>query len=296
MKRKIFKLLITAKIIKNGYLNPLVLWGFLLLTPLAMYVVYHEKEEQKIYIADQELISMILNEYENNIETDLVVSDDESGTSTKTVVALEVGKPKVVKTKNSALDNLFLLMNKAKENRKSLTEWDHFRLKVYETSINLKKRYPEMGGSPEQIYDWSMKTFYQESKYKKDAQNPHSSAYGLFQAMANTRKNLNMPKGLSLLQQVPYYEKYIINQIDSQRLNVAQINTPLDWYLIVFYPNLSDKGDGVHFAKCGGYSKKYCTKKRGWKHCNYHANSGYDLNKDGIIYKTEIGQHLLQKY
>ena len=298
MKRTLFKFLIKAKIIKNGYLNPLILWGFLLFTPVAMYVMYHEKEEEKLYIADQKLISMILNEYENNIETDLVVLDEEPVVpTTNRASTISVGKPKTVKkTVVASTDNLFVLINKAKTNRKSLSEWDHFRLKVYETAINLKKRYPDMGGTPEQIYDWSMKTFYQESKYKKDAQNPHSSAYGLFQAMASTRKFLNMPKGLSLIQQLPYYQEYIIYQIDSQKLNVSKINTPLDWYLIVFYPNLSDKNDGVVFARCGGYAKRYCTKLRGWKHCNYHANCGYDLNKDAVIYKSEIGKHLLSKY
>lgn len=297
MKRKILKFLVNAKIIKGGYLNPLILWGFLIFCPIVMYVVYHKQEEEKIYIADQELISMILNEYENNIESDLVVIDEDNEKfSKKSSASLGVAKTQVVKSNFTSADNLFALMNKAKQNKKKLSEWDHFRLKVYETAINLKKRYPKMGGTPEQIYDWSMKTFYQESKYQKDAQNPHSSAYGLFQAMANTRKSLNMPKGLSLLQQVPYFEKYVIGQIDSQRLNVENINTALDWYLIVFYPNLSDKNDGVVFAKCGGYNKKYCTKKRGWKHCNYHANVLYDLNKDAIIYKSEIGQHLLGKY
>lgn len=296
MKKRILKFLVRTRIIKNGYLNPLIMWGFLLLCPIVMYVAKHNEEEQKYYVGDQELISLILKEYENNMENDLILNDEPVSNDARIGEIKLIKKESKIEKTDQNTDNLFVLMTKAKRNKSLLSEWDHFRLKVYQTALNLKKRYPNIGGTPEQIYDWSMKTFYQESKYNKDAQNPHSSAYGLFQAMANTRKSLNMPKGLRLIEQVPYYEKYVCGQIDNQRLDVSKIGSPLDWYLIVFYPNLSDKNDSTVFAKCGGYEKKRCVKRGGWKRCNYHANVLYDLNKDGVIYKSEIGQHLLQKY
>lgn len=313
MKTIILKFLIKKRIIKNGYINPIIIWLFLLLIPALMFSLNYNEEKQKKYSSDEELLGIVLKQYDEKNFIDL---ENEKMKKEKKLLRekqIQIKKEKkLLKEKQSQIkkendseiknkkekekDNLYLLIQKAKKNKKDLTEWDYFRLKVYQTSLNIKKKYPTIGGTPEQIYDWSMKTFYQESKYQENAKNPHSSAYGLFQAMAATRKNLNMPTGLSLIQQVPYYEKYIFWQIDSQKLNVSKINTSLDWYLIVFYPNLSDKNDKSIFAKCNHYNKKFCRKRGGWKKCNYHANIGYDLDKNAIIYKWEIGDHLMKKF
>lgn len=289
MKQKIFKLLIQYKIIRNGYLNPLILWGFLALTPPLMYFTYHREVAAQDYMNDDELIAMIIKNYEEDNE-DVFTPEENVKTEVKT------SKISYAPEKKDIAQNLQKLLQKINTNKNDLSKWDHFRLKVYQCAIAVKQKYPSINGTPEQIYDWSMKTFWQESKYIANISNPHSSANGLFQAMATTRKELNMPLGLSLINQVPYYQKYVFNQIDNQRLDVSKIGSALDWYLIVFFPHLSDKTDATVFARCGGYEKKYCVKPKGWKHCNYHANCGYDLNKDGIIYKSEIGNHLLSHY
>lgn len=294
MKARLLNFLIQYKIVQNGYLNPLFLWGFLLLTPPTMYFFNKDYVAEKSgYMSDTEIISLILKEYsEDNLllaETVPVEKELNAGGQ-----KLKVSVP--LKTKEKEKNNLLQLLIRARTNKTSLTNWDYFRLKVYKTAVNIKNKYPDINATPEQIYDWSMKTFRQESSFKFNAQNPHSSANGLFQAMADTRRDLNMPKNLPLIKQVDYYEQYIYRKINGQKLNVSKISTALDWYLIVFYPNLADDSDNTIFAKCGGYAKKYCTHRKGWKSCNYHANVLYDLNKDGKIFKHEIGKHLFSKY
>lgn len=291
MKTRLFKFLIKYKIVQRGYLNPLFLWGFLLLTPSTMYLFNKDYVAEKSgYMSDTEIINLILKEYgeDNLLMAETATVESKLNESQKLNVSL--------KTKEKEKNNLLQLLVRARTNKTSLTNWDYFRLKVYQCATNIKKKYPNINATPEQIYDWSMKTFRQESSFKFNAQNPHSSANGLFQAMADTRRDLNMPKNLPLIKQVDYYEQYIYRKINGQKLDVSKISTALDWYLIVFYPNLSDDSDNAVFAKCGGYARKYCIHRKGWKSCNYHANVLYDLNKDGKIFKHEIGKHLFSKY
>ncbi len=264
-----------------------------------MYILHRDKvAKESGYMTDDEILNLILKEYDNSdllVDNSTPIKQEELNKkinqSTKTAI-ININATNISSEKN----NLSTLLIKARTKKNQLTNWDYFRLKVYQCANNIKKKYPDINATPEQIYDWSMKTFRQESSFKFDAQNPHSSANGLFQAMANTRKELNMPKNLPLIKQVPYYEQYVCRKIDGQRLNVTKIKSALDWYLIVFYPNLSDESDNTTFAKCGGYAKKFCTHRKGWKSCNYHANILYDLNKDGRIFKHEIGKHLFSKY
>lgn len=287
MKKKFLIFLTKHKIIKGKYLNPVLLWGFILLTPV-VGITYGKLflYDEQLYGQDQEIIDNILREYETY--SDLEESESEIQ---EAKIPPQKQKRKVVAF-NEQGDNLDMLMVKVKRSPKELTDWDRFRLAVYKTAISLKETYPNINGTPKQIYSWSMKTFYQESGYDPHAKNPHSSARGLFQAMAATRKALNMPVGLSLNEQVDYYQKYIKMQINSQKIKTDNLNSVGDWYLIVFYPALADKSDNTVFAKCAGFNAKYCNKKGGWKKCNYHANPIYDLNKDGVVYKKEICHHI----
>ena len=254
MTNTIFKFLIKYKIVQNGYLNPLFLWGFLLLTPPTMYFVNKDDVAQKSgYMTDSEIIDLILTEYDG---TDVLIDNEPTAQRELNKSVIKSVGYNIAPKHNS--NNLFDLLIRART-KKTLTNWDHFRLKVYQSATNIKKRYPEINATPEQIYDWSMKTFRQESSFKHNAQNPHSSANGLFQAMASTRQQLKMPKNLPLIKQVTYYEQYVYKKIDGQKLDVRKIGSALDWYLIVFYPNLSDESDNTVFAKCGGYAKKHPT-------------------------------------
>lgn len=304
MKNIIRNYLIKWKIItKFGYINPIILIGFLICTP-AYFVIIGQVKKDKYYLTDEEIAALIMNEGgKEEIVSDTIYIEE---TIKKIVKEEEVeDKPKNVKTSSfiSKSDfllkekktNLTLLLQKAKHSSRTLSKWDMFRLKVYQSARNLKHRYPNIDGSDEDIYNWSMKTFHQESRYRENAKNPHSSAKYIFQAMYSTRESLGMPhKNVPLLKQVEYYEKYICMMIDGQRLKTENLNTALDWYLITFYPALSDDSDNVNFASCYGYNKSACRNKRGWKSCNYHANIGYDLNRDAKITKKEIGEHLLK--
>lgn len=286
IKQKLFRFLLKYKIIKKGHLNPIIIVAFIVLTPLFFMVKAHLWPEKYYDISDDEIATLLMEEYSSDTTwTGEKFSDEEDKKTEGNVVKAYISESK------TSENNLTSLLRKAKNDSKNLSHWDLFRLKVYQCAGNLKETYPNINATQKQLYDWSMKTFYQESKFKKDAANPHSSARGIFQAMANVRKQIKMPVGLPMIQQVDFYEKYIKLQIDSQRLKVENIGSSLDWYLIVFYPALADDSDSVVFAKCNKGKKHYR-----WKSCCYHANALYDLNNDGIIYKKEIGNHLMCKY
>lgn len=303
MKNLIRKHLIRWRIITEiGYINPLILIGFLICTP-TYFVIMGQVEKNEYYLTDEEIAALIMNESgKEEIVSDTIYieeaikkiakEDNEIKSKSITTSSFISKSDFFVEEKKS---NLILLLQKAKHSSQTLSKWDYFRLKVYQSARNLKHRYPNIDGTDEDIYNWSMKTFHQESRYKENAKNPHSSAKYIFQAMYSTRESLNMPhKNVPLLKQVEYYEKYICMMIDGQKLKTENLNTDLDWYLITFYPALSDDSDNVTFASCYGYKKNACRHKRGWKSCNYHANIGYDLNKDAKITKKEIGEHLLK--
>lgn len=309
METKLLKdLLERFGIIKGGYLNPVVMGVSLLLfisIPFITKLIYYDDVAAREYLKDEELVELILTEYSDLEESgeELVLVEEDKEEERISEAEIPIVKKKrvdedrevervVIEQKKKSANNLTKLLQKAKRDKENLTKWDHFRLRVYKSALNLKNRYPEIDGTPEDIYLWSMKTFHQESRYNGKASNPHSSARGIFQAMASTRKALKMPNNLSEFEQVAFYEKYIIMQIEGQRLKAENLNSSLDWYMITFYPALSDKSDNATFAKCNSYSKWAC--RKGWKHCNYHANQGYDLDKNCVITKGEIGNHLMR--
>jgi hypothetical protein len=285
MKNKILSLLIKYKIIKNGYVNPTILFSFIILIPFVLLTIRRNEILEREAIETEECLSEILAHYESEYKEEF-----------EGIAPIEPVEASIIPVgKKKQKNNLQLLLERVANGDKKLSKWDLFRLKVYQASCSIKEKYPEMGATPDQIYDWSMKTFYRESRYLADAKNPHSSAYGIFQAMSTTRKELNMPKNISAIQQVKYYEDYICKQINQQKLDVSNIRDAVDWYMITFYPALADKPDKKVFAKCVSTNKWICSKKGGWKRCNYHANQAYDVNKDCVIYKEEIGNHLLNK-
>jgi len=313
MKTQLTIILKNLGLIKNGYPSPYVLVACAMLflsVPFITKILYYDEVAEKQYLKDEELIELIVSEYDSLETTDIVLVEEEYDENGQVLAEIrgdfddDVVKRKsenvdfkkiqrvVREQKSKSANNLTKLLIKAREDSDNLTKWDHFRLQVYRTALNLKKRYPEIDGTPSEIYQWSMKTFHQESRYNGNASNPHSSARGIFQAMASTRKALNMPVGLTEFEQVPYYEKYIIMQIEGQKINPEKLGSALDWYLITFYPRLADKGDHAKFAKCNAFARWACSK--GWKKCNYHANQAYDLDEDAIITKAEIGEHLMR--
>lgn len=290
MRKKILLFLIKFKIIKDGYINPFILFSFIIFIPFIIFSINRNEVLQQEKIETEECVSEILSHYEAEYQEEF-----ENGEIQENIEPVQASIIPSLKKKTKNRNNLQILLERVKNGDRNFSKWDRFRLTVYQTCCNLKERYPNMGGTPEQLYDWSMKTFYRESKYLPDIKNPHSSAYGLFQAMDFTRKELNMPKNISAIQQVKYYELYVSKQIDQQKLNVANIQDAVDWYMITFYPALADKPDTKVFAKCASTKKWGCNKRGGWKRCNYHANQAYDVNGDCVISKKEIGSHLLGK-
>jgi hypothetical protein len=298
MKRKILDFLTKIKVLKSGYVNPvLILIVIGVVIPMTMKFAYYKEEASKIYVSDEEMVDLILKTYVEEGEQQLVFDSLELIGTLNATIEPNSDRQKIAKIElEKSSSNLDRLLIKVKTDRNNLTRWDHFRLKVYQIALNIKKKYPKIGGEPENIYDWTMKTFYRESRYNHEAQNPHSSANGLFQAMASTRKTLRMTKNMSQFKQIEMFEEYITMQINSQKLRVENIDSAIDWYMITFYPALSDDSNDTVFAKCGGFNKIRCRKWPSWNRCNYHANSAYDMNKDGVIYKSEIGKHLLSDY
>ena len=299
MKRKILDFLIKIKVLKGGYVNPvLILIVIGIVIPVTMKFAYHKEEAAKIYVSDEEIVDLILKTYIEEGQQELALMDSIEGNQINNAnISPNLNEKNYAKNEiERSSSNLDKLLLKAKHDRNNLTRWDHFRLKVYQTALSIKRKYPNIGGEPENIYDWTMKTFYRESRYNHEAQNPHSSANGLFQAMASTRKTLGMTKNMSQFKQIEMFEQYITMQINSQKLRVENINSAIDWYMITFYPALSDDSNDTVFAKCDGNAKIRCKKWPSWNRCNYHANVAYDINKDGVIYKSEIGKHLLSDY
>jgi len=175
------------------------------------------------------------------------------------------------------------------------TEWNIFRFEVWQIAERTKQKY-NVGCSAYQMYDWMMKTFRLESGFRSDIKTPLGSAAGLFQCTKGNRDKLGFPKNwrdLSPLQQLPWYQVYLWRALDN--LNCPEIKDRCDFYMINFMPAFADKSDNSRLASaCGGTCKKFHRSKKFY--CAYHANTAFDLNKDGRIFKYEVAALLTKKF
>ena len=120
-----------------------------------------------------------------------------------------------------------------------------------------------------------------ESGLNSQAVNSKSGATGLIQFMPQTAASLGTSTGqlknMSPTQQLKYVEKYLSQQIKSNGLQGKRLSAG-DLYTLVFMPAKS----GNNIISTAG------TKAYSW-------NQGLDLNKDGLITKSELGQKVINK-
>lgn len=192
--------------------------------------------------------------------------------------------PNTVKPKKSEYKSIKELV--ANRTSTNLTYWDECRLRTWDLADSLDKEYPDLKLGQLEIYDYSMKVFAIESCHDSSAKNKCSSARGIFQAMKFTRKRYNMPQdfvSLGYVEQIYWYGVYMRGFFDNTRkITIASITKPIDFYLIIFYPKLVGKSLSAKFASRG--SKEY------------DQNNGYDLNRDGTIYKSEIEKAIMKRF
>ncbi len=122
--------------------------------------------------------------------------------------------------------------------------------------------------------------FYVESLEKPKAVSS-SKAYGIFQAMPLTRAGIGMPQGLSRAKQVPYFVKYLKWTISQNRINVKNITSILDIYLLIHWPAASQSANSNFVLYRKGSSA-------------YQHNSGLDLNNDGIVTRNDVDNWLIK--
>lgn len=161
------------------------------------------------------------------------------------------------------------------------SDWDIFRLRMYSMAKELKFDHG-LKASHEQIYNWTMKTIFIESGYKPDAKNPKSTAQGLIQCLKSTRESLGVHGELtdySAIQQVGIIHHYFNRKIST--VGAENINSFIDFYMLVFYPRASSKPLNYTLFRQGSKA--------------YKANKGYDLNKDGEVKKAEIASFINRK-
>jgi len=177
------------------------------------------------------------------------------------------------------------------------TKWNTFRFMVWGIAAEAKATYPNLGCETLQLYDWMMKTFRLESGFRSDIKTPLGSAAGLFQVTAGNRKRLGFPNNwtkLSPLEQLPWYKVYLFHALDHMGIDHAQIKDCCDFYMINFMPAYAGCADNKVIASaCGGKCKKFGRSKH---FCAYHANTAFDLNRDGRIQKYEVGQLMERKF
>lgn len=120
-----------------------------------------------------------------------------------------------------------------------------------------------------------------ESGLNSQAVNSKSGATGLIQFMPKTAASLGTStsqlKNMSPTQQLKYVEKYLSREIQSRGLQGKRLSAG-DLYTLVFMPARA-KSEIISSVGTKAYS---------W-------NQGLDLNKDGLITKSELGQKVINK-
>lgn len=184
-------------------------------------------------------------------------------------------------------------------NKLPTSTWDLFRLKMYILAEELDSIY-NFPLKPIELYDYMMKTTFAESKFDGSAKNSKSTAKGGWQYMKNTREQLDIPHNVDkipLHEQVKYKKKYFMYKMKSQKIDPSKVDEFVDVYCIIFSPGNADEPSSKLLFRTCSRSKRRCKKKGNSKWlCAYHANNGYDVNKDGNIKKKEIGDYILNKH
>ena len=119
-----------------------------------------------------------------------------------------------------------------------------------------------------------------ESKINPSARNKYTSATGILQLLSMYYKKWGYTRSefanLSRIQQLVYVEKYFSIWLSiKQEKHYTEL---IDWYCLVLKPSLAGKHKNTVFARRGSNSYRY--------------NKGFDLNKDGVILKREIDEHI----
>ena len=124
-----------------------------------------------------------------------------------------------------------------------------------------------------------------ESGIKANAKNKSSSATGLIQFIGSVAKELGTTtaelKQMSEVEQLKYVEKYLAKHKKRIGLGANDKLTAGDLYAIVYLPGRA-KNENLAYSH-----EKYYTAG---------ANEKLDLNGDGVITKTELGDRLLNKF
>lgn len=191
------------------------------------------------------------------------------------------------KIQSDIVNNLSILLEKKRQGFK-LSEWDLFRLEVWQIAGQIKNEVYLPNASRFQVYDWTMKLFWHESGFNGTARNKKSNAKGLFQVMPFVAKEMKIPNltQISEIKQLPYYKKYILYWLKCQK-DTSKINSAGDWYMLGLYPAYAGSSDNFVFAKRNGNRIQSL---------NYKQNKGLDKNGDGIITKGEIENKLLSHF
>lgn len=177
-----------------------------------------------------------------------------------------------------------------------VSEWNKLRVLTWRLSDSLVQEY-RLPIKQEELYDHMMKIYYVESKFDPKARNRKSSATGLIQWMGDKYGRYGYSRkefaNLGVEGQMKYVGLYFRKMLDRHKDNLDQLDTWTDYYCLVFYPRAADKPDNYRIAKsCTGKPGNCYLKKKKGHYCTYHANSGYDFNKDGEIRKVEIEQRI----
>jgi len=124
--------------------------------------------------------------------------------------------------------------------------------------------------------EWLMVVMNNESGLQHTAKNPFSTATGLIQFMEATAKGLGTTtaalKAMTNVQQLDYVYKYL-------KPYKGKMNDVSDVYLAVFFPLALFKDENYLFPA--------------WA---VNANKIFDINKDGVLTKSEFRKYVNNKY
>lgn len=177
------------------------------------------------------------------------------------------------------------------------SEWNKLRVMTWRLADSLIREYP-VPVSQEQLYDFFMKTYYVESKFDPEAKNKKSTATGLIQWMGDKYGRYGYTRSqfarLGVQGQMKYVGIYYRKMFDRVEDKLPLMDKWEDYYCLVFYPRAAPMPNNYVIAtsctkKAGGSC--YLKRKKG-RYCTYHANSGYDFDKDGKILKHEIAKRV----
>lgn len=181
-----------------------------------------------------------------------------------------------------------------REQPENLTRWNRFRREMYLVADSLYIIHQDKMSdivSPVLLYQWLMRTLHAESKYNPAAVNKKSDATGLIQLMPFhwNEYGFRSKKSIIKTHELDQCWSIVFRWFDEEfkgryKKTLNQIDSFIDVYLVVFLPAFADDPDDKLL-----FSKK---SNPGW----YRQNSGYDVNKDGDVFKYEINSRITKKF